>query len=251
MSRKARAKSESGVYHIVMRGNNCQDIFYSEEDFEKFLAILKDCKEVSNFKVYAYCLMSNHIHLLLREIDEPINLAIKRIANRFVYWYNQKYKKTGHLFQGRFMSEPVENNSYFFTAVRYIHQNPIKANLCNKPEEYPYSSYHEYTEYEEEKHGICSCKAVFKIMSREDFIRHNNEYNDDDCLEMPEFSGRLTDDEAWDIIKNISDCSTISEFQKLSIREQREYFSSFKDNGLSIRQISRLTGISASLIRYS
>ena len=85
--------------------------------------------------------MGNHIHLLIQEDKEPIEQVIKRLATRFVYWYNIKYQRVGHLFQDRFKSEPVEDDAYFMTVIRYIHQNPVKAGLCKNVREYEYSSY--------------------------------------------------------------------------------------------------------------
>lgn len=126
MPRQARKKSESGIYHIMLRGINKQQIFEDDEDCQKYLQILKECKAVSEFKLFAYCLMGNHIHLLIQLGKEPIDLIFKRIGSRYVYWYNLKYRRTGHLFQDRYKSEPVEADSYFLTVVRYIHQNPPK-----------------------------------------------------------------------------------------------------------------------------
>ena len=122
MPRSARKKSKTGIYHVMLRGINQQQIFEDNEDSEKFLQILKDCKAISEFKLYAYCLMGNHIHLLIHETEEPIEKFMKRIATRFVYWYNIKYQRVGHLFQDRFKSEPVEDDAYFLTVLRYIHQ---------------------------------------------------------------------------------------------------------------------------------
>ena len=144
MPRQARKKSQTGIYHIMLRGINGHQIFVDSEDYEKFLEILKDCKAISEFEIFAYCLMSNHIHLLLKEVKEPIEQIMKRIATRFVYWYNIKYQRAGHLFQDRFKSEPVENDEYFLTVIRYIHQNPVKAGICKKPQDYNYSSYNEF-----------------------------------------------------------------------------------------------------------
>ena len=117
MPRQARKKSSAGIYHIMLRGVNQQQIFEDGEDCDKFLQVLKDCKAISEFKLFAYCLMGNHIHILLQETNEPIELLMKRIATRFVYWYNIKYQRVGHLFQDRFKSEPIENDAYFLTVL--------------------------------------------------------------------------------------------------------------------------------------
>ena len=146
MPRQARKKSESGIYHVMLRGINGQLIFEDKQDKEKFLLTLKTYKAISEYKIFAYCLMSNHIHLLLKVEKEDLDLVIKRIAGSYVYWYNWKYKRRGHLFQDRFKSEPVEDDAYFLTVVRYIHQNPLKSGICKKVGNYEYSSYKEYIE---------------------------------------------------------------------------------------------------------
>jgi REP element-mobilizing transposase RayT len=129
MPRTARKKSSSGIYHIIMRGINRQSIFEDEEDNRKFLQTLRDFKEKSGYNIYAYCLMVNHIHLLIKEGLEPLEQVMRRLCGSYVYWYNRKYGRIGNLFQDRFKSEPIEDDTYFLTVLRYIHQNPIQAGL--------------------------------------------------------------------------------------------------------------------------
>src|SRR6056297_3473731 len=121
MARKPRRKSETGIYHVMLRGINKQRIFEDKQDYQKFIDVIKKTKETSDFNLYSYCLMSNHIHLLIKETEEELGEIFKRIGARFVYWYNSKYSRTGHLFQGRFKSEVVESDSYLLTVLRYIH----------------------------------------------------------------------------------------------------------------------------------
>lgn len=111
MPRQARKKSASGIYNIMLRGINQQVIFEDEEDNNKFIETIKTYKAISGYKIYAYCLMSNHVHLLLKVEKEDLDLIIKRIAGSYVYWYNWKYHRRGHLFQDRFKSEPVEDGA--------------------------------------------------------------------------------------------------------------------------------------------
>ena len=96
-----------------------------------------------NYILYAYCLMSNHIHLLIREREDTIGMAIKRIASSYVYYYNHKYSRDGHLFRERFKSEPVNDMAYFVTLLRYIHQNPVKAGMVPEVKVYEFSSWGE------------------------------------------------------------------------------------------------------------
>ena len=108
----------------MVRGIDRQIIFNNDEDYSKYVEILRECKAISKFKLFAYCLMDNHVHLLLKAEDEDLSQIFKRIGVRYVYWYNWKYNRRGHLFQDRYRSEAVEDDSYFLTVLRYIHQNP-------------------------------------------------------------------------------------------------------------------------------
>ncbi len=110
-------------------------MFEDDEDYIKYLDVLRECKEISGYKLYGYCLMGNHLHLLLKTGKEDLEQIFKRIGARYVYWYNFKYGRSGHLFQDRYKSEPVETDSYIVTVLRYIHQNPVKAGICSDPED--------------------------------------------------------------------------------------------------------------------
>jgi len=130
LARRARVRSNTGIYHVMIRGINRQAIFEDDEDRIRFIDTLREYKDISKYEIYGYCLMDNHIHLLIKEIDESISLIIKRISSSYVHWYNTKYERLGHLFQERFRSEVVEDDGYFLTVLRYIHQNPVKAKIA-------------------------------------------------------------------------------------------------------------------------
>lgn len=150
------------------------------------------------------------------------------------------------MFQDRFKSEPVEDDSYFLMVLRYIHQNPVKAGICKRVEDYKYSSYKEYIT----KTWLVNTDFVFDMISKKEFVRYNNEVNFDKCLEIEETTKiRVTDEQAKRIIKKISNCENSTEFQALDPRLRDEYIAILKQNGLSIRQISRLTGISFGVVR--
>ena len=245
MPRQARQESASGIYHIMLRGINRQNIFEDEEDKEKFLETLSHYKAISEYKLFAYCLMSNHIHLLIKIEKENLDVVLKRIAGSYVYWYNWKYKRSGHLFQDRFKSEPVENDSYFLTVLRYIHQNPVKGGLCRNIADYPHSSYSEYVN----ESDLVDTAFCLSIVSLGQFIEFNNEYNDDVCLDLEENTFRLTDEEAKSIIQKISKCKNATEFQGLDSAKRDKYLKLCRDKGISIRQLSRLTGVSFNIVR--
>ncbi len=247
MPRRARLKSESGIYHVMLRGINQQVIFGDEEDNQKFLEVLNDCKAVSGYKLFAYCLMGNHIHLLIKVEKEEIEQIFKRIGGRYVYWYNGKYSRAGHLFQDRYKSEPVETDEYFLAVLRYIHQNPVKAGLSKTVDEYNWSSYHEYIT--PKKDQLTDTEIALEMIGKDEFIKFNNQMNDDQCLELQDIKFRLTDEQAKKVMLKISKCNSASEFQELDINKRNEYIRGFKENDLSVRQISRLTGINFGIVR--
>ena len=250
MPRSARKKSSSGIYHIILRGINKQRIFEDDEDYGYFLEKLKAYKDLSMYKVYAYCLMSNHIHLLMQEGEETLGTAFRRIGASYVYWYNWKYSRTGHLFQDRFKSEPVETDQYFLTVMRYIHQNPTKAGITKTIQEYPWSSYWEYSQ----KPVICDTKFALDMFSTvpedalESWVKFTREKNNDRCLEYDDGS-RLNDAEAAELIKSAAGVKCPEDIQTYDKKKRNNVIKLLKEKGLSIRQIERLTGVSFGIIR--
>ena len=246
MPRQARKKSESGIYHVMLRGINQQQIFEDSEDYYKFLDILTECKAISEFKLIAYCLMGNHIHLLIKEGPETLEQIFKRICGRFVYWYNIKYQRAGHLFQDRFKSEPVDSEKYFFTVLRYIHQNPVKAGVCKRVENYVYSSYLEYISGK----NLVDTDYVLELTTIEEFVGLHQQNKEDSCLDITDkVIRRVTDEQAKYLIKKIAKCDNVADFQNLDIPVRDKYLKKLRDKGISIRQLSRLTGISFNVVR--
>ena len=133
MPREARKLSGSNIYHVMLRGINRQDIFEDDSDRRHFMFVLKECKEISGFRLHAFVLMSNHIHVLIEPADEPLDTVISRIGIRYAVWYNRKYQRAGHLFQDRFRSENVETDQYYMTVFRYILRNPAKEGREARP----------------------------------------------------------------------------------------------------------------------
>ena len=246
MARGQRVKSVSGIYHIMMRGNNKQQVFFDTEDYFKFLSVLGICKGICGFKIYAYCLMDNHIHLLIQEGDEPIAKVFKRVGVRFVGWYNAKYKRCGNLFQGRFKSIPVNDDEYFITVLRYIHQNPVKAGIVKKCSEYSFSSYNAYFNND----PLVDTNFAMSLMSISQFEELHNEPVKDSRLEkLEQDTVRLTLEEATSAFEECTHCKNQKEFQKMPNDMQIAYINMLKKRNLSIRQICDLTGVSMHNVR--
>ena len=246
MPRTARKKSESQIYHIMLRGINKQNIFEEAEDYKKMLELLQYCVEKSGVEIYAYCLMTNHIHLLLKEGNEPLGITFRRLGSKFVYWYNTKYQRTGHLFQDRFRSEAVEDDSYFATVLRYIHLNPVQGGLVKNASDYLYSSYNGYLN----NNAWFNTAKAFTILPKKNFVAFHQEKNDDKCMDIiEEQQPHLTEEKAKEVMHRVTKCLSSSEFQALEKEKKKDYIRVMKKKGLSIRQISRLTGESYYIIQ--
>lgn len=144
MPRKPRQESSTEFYHITSRGINKLPIFAKNLERSRFLKIIQDSINQYEIKIFAYCIMSNHFHLLIRAPIEELSAFMARILSVYAIYYNQKHNRVGYVFDGRFRSQCIEDESYFFNCLRYIHLNPIKANMCKTLENYRYSSFKEY-----------------------------------------------------------------------------------------------------------
>lgn len=259
MARKARESSGTGVYHVMLRGINRQDIFEDDEDYRMFINILSKLSTrqsdngksvVCTCEVFAYCLMPNHIHLLLMEKEWHLGDIIKLIASCYVFHYNKKYGRIGHLFQDRFRSEPCNDSDYFFTLIRYIHQNPVKAGLVKNAEEYDYSSWrNDYM-----GRGclrVCHILPVLKRISIIDLkglvdMPMPEQY---ECIDIEE---RIVvgDEEVRRLLLELSGTLSITAFQSLDKCVQKDYIAeTMRRLHAGPRQMSRVTGMSYSVIQ--
>ena len=239
MPRTAREKSSLCIYHVILRSVNKQIIFEDNYDYLQFINILKHYKSSCAFKLYAYCLMDNHIHLLLENTTIDLDKIMKKIEVKFVRWYNQKYQRVGNLFQDRYKSEPVNDMNYFQTVFRYIHQNPLHAGLETAPGTYPWSSYHDYAVLNS---SFVDIKKILKLFpNHTECINYLHCNTNEKCMEYS--SQRLLDSDALKIIQQKTNCNSPSDFQRLDILTRNQYLKLLKRSGISVRQLSRLTGI--------
>ena len=243
MPRTARIKSKSGYYHVLLRGIGKQNIFEDDEDRQRFVETMRRYKEELQFEIHAYCLMGNHVHLLIKDIEDKLDLILKKIEGSYAYYFNWKYERVGHLFQDRFKSEAIEDDKYYLTVLRYIHQNPTKAGISGM-EQYKWSS---YSEYISQKEIIDTEFAMGLLGNKEQYIEFMREAEEINCLDVID-KNRLTDEKAIDIIKKKCKVKNAQAIQVLPIEKRNEAIRKLKEEGLSIRQISRLTGINRGVV---
>ena len=144
MPRRHRVWYIGAIYHITARGNRRSPIFQSREDYICYLGILMDVRSTYPFILHSYCLMTNHIHLQIETIDHHISLIMKEIQSRYAVYFNKKYGYVGHVFQGRYGSKLINSLRYFLDASRYIHRNPLEADMISELSSYEWSSYPAY-----------------------------------------------------------------------------------------------------------
>jgi putative transposase len=141
MPRPLRPIAKDLIYHVINRGNNRQKVFRKPEDFEAFLKALGDLKKRKPFELYGYCLLNNHFHLLIRPRGSSISRIMQSLLVSHTQRYHKHYRSGGHVWQGRFKSPVIQNDEHLLTVLRYMEANPLRANLVQRAEDYPYSSY--------------------------------------------------------------------------------------------------------------
>jgi REP element-mobilizing transposase RayT len=144
MPRQERLNAHNIIYHVFARGNNRTPIFYETSDYQRFLKNLERYRVDFDYRLYAYCLMPNHFHLLLQTKDATLSKIMQVLMTAYTMYVNKKRNQVGHVFQGRFRSIAVEKETYFLQVLRYIHLNPVKAGLVDSVQKYPWSSYGKY-----------------------------------------------------------------------------------------------------------
>lgn len=147
MARSSRKVSGTGIYHVVIRGNNQEEIFKNNIEKKHFLNLMKESKEKNAVQIYAYCVMSNHVHIMLQAELENLVEFMRNLNTKYAVYYNKKYSRCGHVFQGRYYSDCIETEEYFWCCLRYIHNNPVKIHLVSKPFQYQYSSSLQYKQW--------------------------------------------------------------------------------------------------------
>ena len=146
MPRKPRIEI-AGKYHIINRGVEQRSIFEEADDYEYFEELMCFYAKSFAITIHNYCLMSNHYHLLMEIEEENLSKFMRQLNMNYAIYYNKKYKRVGHLWQGRFKSWYVTDDAYLYTLMCYIEQNPLKANMVKRLEEHPYSSCHYFLDY--------------------------------------------------------------------------------------------------------
>jgi REP element-mobilizing transposase RayT len=144
MARRPRVFAPQVLYHVIVRGNHRQTIFRTPADYQAYLERLGRYLQSCQVRLWAYCLMPNHVHLLVETGELPLSTFMQRLQQSYTQYFNRTHRKVGHLFQGRYKAIICEKDSYLLTLIRYLHLNPIRAKLVKQPEAYLYSGHAAY-----------------------------------------------------------------------------------------------------------
>lgn len=235
MPRQIRDLGETGWAHIILRGINRENLFYDDTDYARFMSTTERFQKETNAEIPVICLMSNHVHMLLKDENSCFALIMKKIAVSYAAYYNKKYERVGHVFQDRFRSEAVTDDRHFLSVMRYIYQNPQKSGICSA-ETYPYTYIR--------PNGIIS--EYFP--TSEDLHAFLNAENDDFCLEY-DSTGAPGDAEVLAAIAKIFGNSNPQLLQSADKDFRDRVLSELKAQGISVRQLSRLTGINRNIVQ--
>lgn len=236
MPRKPRSFSNSGFYHVTVRGEGRRTMFEDDSDRRAFLDLLDLQVDKHGLVVHAWCLMGNHVHLLLEDPRGRISEAMHGLATSYAQRFNKRTGHVGHVFQDRFFSEPIENEAYLLEVVRYIHNNPENGGIGSR-EEYPWSSYREYVG--EARH--CDVEFVLGLLGGVDRFVEFSAGRGSPYRHMRRM--RISDEESRERAAEVLGGVEPGLLAALPKPERNLRLRDLRSSGLSVRQIERLTGI--------
>lgn len=239
--RKARVQSNTDIYHVMIQGVNKHLLFEDNEDRDYFICVMKKVKIKYSFELYAYCLMDNHVHFLIKATKPDLADIMKSIQVRYYHWFHKKYDYEGHLFNGRYKSIPVESQPYFQKLISYIHINPVKAGMCKSSIDYNYSSIRDYEYYSIDLVSVDKGLLIFGTSDVKQILDYIVNESDFVCMDVKE--KLFSDNDAIAKIKSILHNLSASEFSKLKGETLKKALKAIKDVGITIAQLRRFTGM--------
>lgn len=249
MTRIPRAQSESGFYHVYVRGNGRQLIFEDDRDRRVFLQYLGNALTSSTVELFAYCLMDNHYHLVVKAGQENLATFARDLNRSYAVYFNRAHERTGHVFQDRYSSEPIENDSYFLSAIRYVHRNPVEARMTTTCS-YRWSSYDLYLNEAVDRGGLIvnTDMAINMLGGIEVFREFHSHPGKETFAEDCPYSESMETCEMIDIARTILNGYDPAHLKSLPKQHRDRGLRLLKSTELSLSQIAQITGISRSTI---
>ena len=240
-----RQQCESNLYHVIIRGEGRMLLFEDRLDREVFLDLMRQKRAECSVELLAWCLMGNHVHLLLHAELANISAFMERVERPYVRHFNNRHDHIGHLFQGRFKSIPVVGDPQLLETVRYIHRNPVEGGVAESCQ-YEWSSYGEYLG----KDDICSTSLVMEMLGgRHEFERfHASGYERERLSSRSLAERRPSDAETSRLLSDLLAERGLTALPKDDRSLRDSVLAEMKARGASVRQIERVTGIGRNII---
>lgn len=237
MARQPRQLAQSGIYHVMLRGINRDVIFLEDADFATFLRAVDETRAAAGCSLFAYCLMPNHAHLVLRTGDETLGQVLKRLNVRYAGRFNRKYGRVGHLFQDRYRSFPIDDDAYFLAVLPYVWNNPVVAGLAQRPEDYRWSSRRflgggSPLVDEDELTGLLGSDALQLAVAQAAI----------GVALDPSKPGKYNVDSAGDLLERLTGVRNPAEFNELGATAQLGVVGALRTHGVPYSLIGRLIG---------
>jgi REP element-mobilizing transposase RayT len=196
MARRKRIQDPGLLRHVISRGNGRMKIFLEPSDYRKFLYVLADVCDTYEIECWDYCVMPNHYHLALRNLKPNFSSAMQHLNGEYATWWNATHERVGHVFQGRFKDQIVQEERYLRTLVRYIGMNPVRAGLVTHPEQWQWSGYRCIAGLQTSpsfvacEHVLCRFGNADVVDAREGYVRHVLAASDDEESLIDRFRSR-------------------------------------------------------------
>lgn len=237
MPRVAREVSPTGYYHVMMRGSGRMLLFEDDADRLRFVDLLRDMSEEHSVVLVAWCLMANHVHLVVFDDRGELSAAMHSVATAYASYFNMRSGHVGAVFAGRFKSVAVESESQLLAAVRYVHDNPAKAGVCPR-DEYRWSSYHEYVG----EADVADTSVVLDMLGGvEGFVAlSESAVPSGYCFRC---GALISDEDALDVARAATYPVELDRIKALDAASRARLLAALRGSGLTVKQIERLTGV--------
>lgn len=253
MARTARVESSTGYYHVIMRGNNKIPIFKTDKNKTILIEMLKQQEQDGKIELLAWCMMDNHVHIVLKAELSNMSSAFRSINIKYAMRYNQTESSIGHVFQDRFRSEPIESDTYLMQVIRYVHNNPVQAQIVEKPSDYKWSSYPTYI-----KKGKTALSDQMQVVLNyfdnkvSSFKAFHHEQDDQYYLEIKEDLIKYQNEKAKQIMRECYEKYDIAEGKQLA--KNKEALEDIiqqliKGSAFSLRKIANLIEVPYSSVQ--
>lgn len=249
MARQARMASPTDYYHVIMRGNNRESIFVAQGQKQYFKDLLKEQIEEGLIEIASYCIMDNHVHIVIKAELNHMTKALKKINIKYAMNFNKERNRTGHVFQDRYKSEIIRDDKYLIQVTRYIHNNPVKAKIVEYPRDFKWSSYNEYINID--KFSVVINRQKEFVLSLNNgvgkFIEFHKLEDDNEYLEIQEDRDLYRLERAQKIISGYFKEKGIYEAKELNknpVMLEEIIIRMLNNTKLSQRKIASILGIS-------